>query len=83
MAVFLLDKQAVTLTIHKDTCSTVPREVLQDCERQTVLEGAPDDEANLWWICDKHFTTAKANIFVDGRFWSVNFCDVCFGKGTE
>lgn len=83
MAVFLLDKQAITLTIHKDDCPTIPRDMLQENQPPAAPEGAPEGYKNQWWISDKHFTTAKANIFVDGRYWSVNFCETCFGKGTE
>ncbi len=78
MAIFMADKKAITLTIHKENCPTIPREKLQSCGC-----GNTGDQEDQCWYCEEHITEREVIIFMEGRYWPAILCEMCFRDGQK
>ncbi len=76
MAVFMVDRNALTLTIHKEDCPQIPRSHLQGPGSQGEFQ--QDDQL---WLCEANANTRKIAIFTEGRFWCIVTCGSCFETG--
>jgi hypothetical protein len=45
--------------------------------------GPTGKSGNQYWFCEKHITHEAVDEFMDGRFWAILICDVCFREAPE
>ena len=64
-----------TLVIHKPDCNRIPWGKLSGCGC-----GDTGDRGNQYWFCEEHVTHEAVDEFMNGRFWAILICDVCFGN---
>jgi hypothetical protein len=75
MAIFIVDRKALTLTIHKDGCPTIAQEKLNSdrldqTDSQTDESWYDEEQINLDEVCKQ----------MNGRFWPIILCETCFRK---
>lgn len=75
MAIFMIDRKALTLTIHKERCPTIAQEKLNsdrfdETNSQTGESWYDEKQINLEEVCQQ----------MNGRFWTVMLCETCFRK---
>jgi hypothetical protein len=65
-----------TLVIHKPECRLVPWDKLSRCGC-----GDAGELGNQQWFCETHITRDTVNEFMNGHFWAILMCDICFRGG--
>jgi hypothetical protein len=73
VAIYTANTTVKTLTLHKDGCSAIRGRVPPGCG--CGVRGAT--EGQQWW-CEKHIARDDVDRFMNGRFWAVLMCDVCY-----
>jgi hypothetical protein len=73
MAVYTANNVVKTLTIHKSTCRVIPKDNMKLCGC-----GDRGQAGNQRWYCEKHIHTEDVNRFMNGKFWAILFCDICY-----
>jgi hypothetical protein len=76
--VYALNCPNKTLVIHKPGCRMIPRDKLQPCGC-----GDTGEYDNQRWFCETHITREAADEFMNGRFWAILMCDLCFRAEQE
>ena len=73
MAIYTANKPNKVLTIHKPGCRVIPHSKLKPC-------GCGDTgmQDNQRWYCEDHITLDDIEEYMNGRFWAVLVCDLCF-----
>ena len=56
----------------------IPRDKLQPCGC-----GDTDEHGNQRWFCETHITREAVDEFMNGRFWAILMCDLCFRAEQE
>lgn len=75
MVIFLMDQNAVTLTLHKADCLNIPPVHPNGCGCGAVINAA-----HQHCFCEEHFHTEAIIKFMDGRYWPVLLCETCYGR---
>lgn len=73
MAVYTVNQVVKTLTIHKDHCRVIPRGKLKACGC-----GDTGQKGQQRWYCEQHIRTTDVNKYMNGKFWAILMCDICF-----
>jgi hypothetical protein len=73
MAVYVVNKVVKTLMIHKDDCRVVQKSGLKPCGC-----GVTGQKGQQRWYCEKHISSNAVNEFMNGKFWAILMCDICF-----
>jgi hypothetical protein len=76
MAVYTASPVVKTLTVHKDHCRFIPREKLRPCGC-----GDTGQTGSQRWYCETHMNTNLVNEYMNGKYWAILVCDVCFREG--
>ncbi|MEN6300032.1 MAG: hypothetical protein ABFD51_09035 [Anaerolineaceae bacterium] len=76
MAVYTVNRVVKTLTIHKENCRKIPREHLKPC-----CCGDTGQKDNQRWFCEEHISLDAVNEYMNGKFWAILMCDICFREG--
>ena len=73
MAIYTASKTVKTLTLHKDNCRVIKRDKLDPCGC-----GITGKESDQRWFCERHMSIDAVNEFMNGKFWSILLCDLCY-----
>ena len=69
MAVYQINTQKITMTVHKENCPTLPQNLTATC--RCTLQKPGQEE---FWYCEDHLKTEMIDRAVGNRYWTVIFC---------
>jgi hypothetical protein len=78
MAIYSANRPNKTVTIHKSDCRVIPRGKLEPCGC-----GDAGELGNQHWYCEKHICRDAVDKFMNGRFWAILLCELCFREALE
>lgn len=76
MAIFVLDRTKLTLTLHRtEQCSQFPKQPRLDCGCS-----ANPQAGGQVIFCEDHLETHRINQLTEGCFWMLQLCSTCYPR---
>ena len=72
MSIYSVNKPNRTLTIHKNNCNQISKEIVGCGCGKTGKNG------NHQWWCEEHIKKEDIDRFMGDRFWAILICNKCF-----
>ncbi len=70
---FSANRPVRTVVMHKPECRVIPWEELDPCGC-----GDRGGLGNQRWFCEDDITRQAVDEFMNGKFWAILMCDICF-----